>query len=84
MPAVSAPPATIRAAFFDFGGVILSSPFEAFNAFNHAQFTTVDTNVNNVVTDPVTGAIDPLRSSFGKYTATREARVIQLAARINF
>lgn len=24
---------TIRAAFFDFGGVILSSPFEAFNAF---------------------------------------------------
>jgi putative hydrolase of the HAD superfamily len=33
MPAVSAPPATIRAAFFDFGGVILSSPFEAFNHF---------------------------------------------------
>jgi putative hydrolase of the HAD superfamily len=28
MPAVS-----IRAAFFDFGGVILSSPFEAFNGF---------------------------------------------------
>jgi putative hydrolase of the HAD superfamily len=28
MPAV-----TIRAAFFDFGGVILSSPFEAFNGF---------------------------------------------------
>jgi putative hydrolase of the HAD superfamily len=28
MPAV-----TMRAAFFDFGGVILSSPFEAFNAF---------------------------------------------------
>lgn len=25
--------APIRAAFFDFGGVILSSPFEAFNAF---------------------------------------------------
>ena len=24
---------TIGAAFFDFGGVILSSPFEAFNAF---------------------------------------------------
>ena len=24
---------TITAAFFDFGGVILSSPFEAFNAF---------------------------------------------------
>ena len=27
------PPPPIRAAFFDFGGVILSSPFEAFNAF---------------------------------------------------
>ncbi|MEQ1786228.1 MAG: HAD-IA family hydrolase [Acidimicrobiales bacterium] len=25
----------IRAAFFDFGGVILSSPFEAFNGFEH-------------------------------------------------
>ena len=24
---------TIRAAFFDFGGVILSSPFDAFNGF---------------------------------------------------
>jgi putative hydrolase of the HAD superfamily len=33
MPAVPGPPAPIRAAFFDFGGVILSSPFEAFNAF---------------------------------------------------
>jgi putative hydrolase of the HAD superfamily len=33
MPAVSAPPRPIRAAFFDFGGVILSSPFEAFNGF---------------------------------------------------
>ena len=33
MPAVPAPSATIRAAFFDFGGVILSSPFEAFNGF---------------------------------------------------
>jgi putative hydrolase of the HAD superfamily len=33
MPAVSAAPPSIRAAFFDFGGVILSSPFEAFNGF---------------------------------------------------
>ena len=32
MPAVS-----IRAVFFDFGGVILSSPFEAFNAYEEAQ-----------------------------------------------
>jgi putative hydrolase of the HAD superfamily len=27
------PSMSIRAAFFDFGGVVLSSPFEAFNAF---------------------------------------------------
>ena len=58
--------------------------FEAFNAFNHAQFTTIDLNLANVVIDPVTGNPDPLRSTFGKYTGTREARVIQLAARISF
>jgi putative hydrolase of the HAD superfamily len=33
MPAVPTPRRPIRAAFFDFGGVILSSPFEAFNGF---------------------------------------------------
>ena len=33
MPAVPTPDAPIRAVFFDFGGVILSSPFEAFNGF---------------------------------------------------
>jgi putative hydrolase of the HAD superfamily len=31
------PPVSIRAAFFDFGGVILSSPFEAFNAYEEAH-----------------------------------------------
>jgi len=30
-------PVAIRAAFFDFGGVILSSPFEAFNRFEEAN-----------------------------------------------
>jgi putative hydrolase of the HAD superfamily len=33
MPAVPAPPTSIKAAFFNFGGVVLSSPFEAFNGF---------------------------------------------------
>jgi putative hydrolase of the HAD superfamily len=33
MPLVTAAPSAIRAVFFDFGGVILSSPFEAFNGF---------------------------------------------------
>ena len=47
----------IRAAFFDFGGVILSSPFEAFNAFEErhglprdfirtVNATNPDTNAN--------------------------------------
>ncbi len=57
--------------------------FEAFNAFNHTQFTVLDLNLNNIVRT-ATGEIDPARSSFGKFTGAREARVIQLAARINF
>jgi hypothetical protein len=56
--------------------------FEAFNAFNHAQFTTVDTNLNHIV--KVNGVIDPNKSSFGKFTGTREARIVQLGARIRF
>ena len=32
----------IRAAFFDFGGVILSSPFEAFNRFEERNGLPVD------------------------------------------
>lgn len=52
--------------------------FEAFNAFNHTQFTNIDTNLNNFRPN------DPARNTFGQYIATREARVIQLAARFNF
>jgi putative hydrolase of the HAD superfamily len=37
MPAV-----TMRAAFFDFGGVILSSPFEAFNRFEQGNGLPTD------------------------------------------
>jgi carboxypeptidase family protein/TonB-dependent receptor-like protein len=55
--------------------------FEAFNAFNHTQFgpeagTTgsgIDLNLNNVS-----------RGTFGKFISAREARVIQLGARISF
>lgn len=57
--------------------------FEAFNAFNHTQFTTLDTNLNNIVRD-ASGAIDPIRSSFGKFNGAAESRVIQLAARFTF
>jgi hypothetical protein len=56
--------------------------FELFNAFNHAQFTTIDTNLNHqVVTN---GVVDPVKSLFGTFTDTREARIIQLGARIRF
>lgn len=44
--------------------------FEAFNAFNHTQFTTLNTNI--------------VSSGFGKFTAARESRVIQLGARFSF
>jgi hypothetical protein len=47
--------------------------FEMFNAFNHAQFSKADLNVGNKA-----------RGSFGKFTDTRESRVIQLGARISF
>jgi hypothetical protein len=51
--------------------------FEAFNAFNHTQFTTLNTTL------PAVGS-DPALSNFGKFTAARESRVIQLGARFSF
>lgn len=43
---------------------------EAFNAFNTTQFTTIDLSL----TSP----------SFGRYTQTRDPRIIQIGTRINF
>ena len=57
--------------------------FEAFNAFNHTQFTTVDTNVDRIVRD-ANGQIDPSLSTFGKFTGARESRVLQLGVRFSF
>jgi putative hydrolase of the HAD superfamily len=50
------PPVTIRAAFFDFGGVILSSPFEAFNAYEAAHGLPPDFIRTVNATDPDTNA----------------------------
>lgn len=50
---------------------------EAFNALNHTQFTTLNTTLPAIGTDPSL-------SSFGKFTAARESRVIQLGARVSF
>jgi len=64
--------------------------FEAFNALNHTQFTTVDLNLGSAATCTVSGGVttgDCGRASnpnFGKYTAARESRVIQLGARFSF
>jgi hypothetical protein len=65
--------------------------FEAFNALNHTQFTTVDLNLGSgstctgsapgVITGDCNAAFNP---NFGKYTAARESRVIQLGARFSF
>lgn len=44
---------------------------EAFNLFNTTQFTTVNLNLATP-------------ASFGRYTDTRESRIIQLAVRLNF
>jgi hypothetical protein len=59
--------------------------FEAFNVFNHTQFTTLNLSLNptNIIRNP-DGSIDPVRTPFGKFTDARESRVIQLGARISF
>ena len=47
---------TVRAAFFDFGGVILSSPFEAFNAFEQRNELPRDFIRTINASDPDTNA----------------------------
>jgi hypothetical protein len=64
--------------------------FEAFNALNHTQFTSVDLNLGNAATCTVSGGVttgDCNRASnpnFGKFTGARESRVVQLGARFSF
>jgi predicted homoserine dehydrogenase-like protein len=52
---------------------------EMFNAFNHPSFTTVA----NTLTTTASG-IDPLANGFAGVTATRDARVVQFALKVNF
>jgi hypothetical protein len=52
---------------------------EAYNAFNHTQFSTVNTTPKwTYATGAVTAA------QFGQITAARDPRVMQMALRINF
>jgi hypothetical protein len=66
---------------------ILELRLEAFNAFNKTQFTTINTNLNNLIYntpgDPASG-VNTTATTFGRYTNTREARIIQLGARLTF
>ncbi len=66
---------------------ILEFRIEAFNALNKTQFTTINTNLNNLVYntpgDPTSG-VDLERTTFGRYTDTRESRIIQLGLRLTF
>jgi hypothetical protein len=59
--------------------------FEAFNALNHTQFTTVDLNLGSANTCATAGGCSAASNpNFGKYTAARESRVLQLGARFSF
>lgn len=53
--------------------------FEAYNAFNHTQFSAVNTTAEF---DPSTGA--QINPQFGQVTAALDPRQLQLAARITF
>ncbi|HEY6768323.1 MAG TPA: carboxypeptidase regulatory-like domain-containing protein [Candidatus Sulfotelmatobacter sp.] len=52
---------------------------EAYNAFNHTQFSTINTTPDF---NPATGA--QTNAQFGQVTAARDPRQLQLAARITF
>lgn len=49
-------PSAVRAVFFDFGGVVLSSPFEAFNAYESANGLPKDLIRTVNATNPDTNA----------------------------
>ena len=89
------------------GRKFLQLRLEAFNAFNHTQFSGYNTTTNITtasgatgsavlaVSDfstlqitnnlrPATGSAKVLGSFFGEYNATREQRIVQIAAKIYF
>ena len=53
--------------------------FEAYNAFNHTQWSTINTTAQF---NPSTGA--QLNTAFGQVTAARDPRQLQLSGRISF
>jgi hypothetical protein len=53
--------------------------WEAYNAFNHTQFSIVNTAANF---NPATG--QQINAQFGAFTATRDPRQLQISARLVF
>jgi hypothetical protein len=53
--------------------------FEAYNAFNHTQFSTINSTAEF---NPATGT--QINSQFGQVTAARDPRELQLAGKISF
>ncbi|MCS7044121.1 MAG: TonB-dependent receptor [Bryobacteraceae bacterium] len=51
---------------------------ELFNAWNHTQFSAIDTTARF---DPAGNQVNP---SFGQFSAARDPRIIQLSLRVNF
>ena len=54
---------------------------ELYNAFNHTQFMSLDTNA---VFDDTVASHPQVNSEFGQVIATRQPRVIQLSVRLEF
>ena len=52
---------------------------EGYNAFNHTQFSSVNTTAQF---NPATGA--QTNAAFGQITAARSPRTVQLGARLSF
>jgi len=61
------------------GAKTMQLRFEAYNAFNHTQFNSVDTTTNF---DPATG--NQLNTNFGAYNGANDPRRIQLGFKIAF
>lgn len=59
--------------------IALQLRFEAYNAFNHTQFSTIDTAAEF---NSTTGA--QINGEFGQVTAARDPRELQLSGRISF
>jgi len=58
--------------------------FDAFNAFNHTQFAAVNSLALYIFGNLINGPAPGSDTDFGTVSAVRDARILQLAARITF